>query len=144
VFLAVVDGPGSFNKLVVVKRHRLSEANQADVEAADAEAGGDERIKSFLDEAKLSARLNHPNIVQTHDVGEDGDAPFIVMEHLDGQPLNRITKALIRQEPAVAGFIRGARIRIVADLLSGLHHAHELCDYDGTPLGIVHRDVSPQ
>jgi serine/threonine protein kinase len=131
VFLAVAQGPASFKKLVVIKRHR--------------EIAGDSEsiIAMFLDEAKLSARLNHPNIAQTYEIGEEDGAYFIVMEYLEGQPLNRIKKTVTRGEPGAEGFTRGAWIRIVAEALGGLHHAHELCDYDGTPLGIVHRDVSP-
>jgi serine/threonine protein kinase len=130
VFLAAAKGLASFNKLVVVKRHRPG-------------ADGD-HVAGFLDEAKLSARLNHPNVVQTYEVGEDNGAHFIVMEYLEGQPLNRIARKMIANGPDASGFSRGACVRIVADMLSGLHHAHELADYDGTPLGIVHRDVSPQ
>jgi serine/threonine-protein kinase len=129
VFLAAARGPAAFNKLVVIKRHR----------AVDAEG----QVDMFLDEAKLSARLNHPNIVQTYEIGQEDGAYFIVMEYLDGQPLNRILKAVQRGEPGAEAFSLGTWIRIVAEALSGLHYAHELCDYDGTPLHIVHRDVSP-
>lgn len=132
VFLAVVHGPASFNKLVVLKRPRISiEENEG-------------YALMFLDEAKLAARLNHPNIVQTYEVGESDDAYLMVMEYLEGQPLSRITRAVAKGEPGAAGFTRATWVRIVAEILSGLHSAHELCDYDGTPLRIVHRDVSPQ
>ncbi|WP_437878904.1 protein kinase domain-containing protein [Sorangium sp. So ce513] len=131
VFLAIARGPGSFNKLVVVKRHR------------DMAADGDRVVTMFLDEAKLSARLNHPNIVQTYEVGADEAGYFTVMEYLEGQPLNAVMRAASQGDAGAEAFTRGFWLRIVADMLSGLHHAHELCDYDGTPLGIVHRDVSP-
>ncbi|WP_437738439.1 protein kinase domain-containing protein [Sorangium sp. So ce1335] len=131
VFLAIARGPGSFNKLVVVKRHR------------DMAADGDRVVTMFLDEAKLSARLNHPNIVQTYEVGVDDAGYFTVMEYLEGQPLNALMRAVSQGDAGAEAFTRGFWLRIVADMLSGLHHAHELCDYDGTPLGIVHRDVSP-
>ncbi|WP_437663277.1 protein kinase domain-containing protein [Sorangium sp. So ce1182] len=131
VFLAIARGPGSFNKLVVVKRHR------------DMAADGDKVVTMFLDEAKLSARLNHPNIVQTYEVSADESGYFTVMEYLEGQPLNAMMRAAAQGDAGSEGFTRGFWIRIVADMLSGLHHAHELCDYDGSPLGIVHRDVSP-
>ncbi|KYF63248.1 hypothetical protein BE11_03375 [Sorangium cellulosum] len=131
VFLAIARGPGAFNKLVVVKRHR------------DMAADGERVVTMFLDEAKLSARLNHPNIVQTYEVGEDDAGYFTVMEYLEGQPLNAIMRAVAQAEAGTEAFTRGVWVRIVADMLSGLHYAHELCDYDGTPLGIVHRDVSP-
>src|SRR5262249_24981994 len=126
-------GPASFSKLVVIKRHRGQSG--ADSETA---------LRMFLDEAKLSARLHHPNIVQTYEVGvEDGDY-FIVMEYLEGQPLHRIIKAVVTRAPGAASFTQRAWAKIVADVLNGLHYAHELRDYDGTPLDIVHRDVSPQ
>ncbi|WP_437994788.1 bifunctional serine/threonine-protein kinase/ABC transporter substrate-binding protein [Sorangium sp. So ce185] len=131
VFLAIARGPGSFNKLVVVKRHR------------GVGGDGEKIVTMFLDEAKLSARLNHPNIVQTYEVGVDEAGYFTVMEYLEGQPLNAIMRAVAQGEPGADGFARGVWVRIVADVLGGLHYAHELCDYDGTPLGIVHRDVSP-
>ncbi len=96
----------------------------------------------FLDEAKLSARLNHPNIVQTYEVDHDDAGYFTVMEYLEGQPLSAIMRAVAEGSRARRAS-RGVWVRIVADLLSGLHYAHELRDYDGAPLGIVHRDVSP-
>ncbi len=92
----------------------------------------------FLDEAKLAARLNHPNVVQTLEVGQDGNRYFIAMEYLDGQPLNRI------RARAGAAFVTDMQIRVLTDVLAGLHHAHELCDFDGTALGVVHRDATPQ
>jgi eukaryotic-like serine/threonine-protein kinase len=131
VFLAVSQGPAAFNKLVVVKRLH------SDI------AESESHITMFLDEAKLSARLNHPNIVHTYEIGETDSAYYIVMEYLEGQPLNHVARAVARAEPGADGFTRGTWIRIVAEVLSGLHYAHELCDYDGTPLGIVHRDISP-
>ena len=129
VFLAVGRGPAGFNKLVVIKRLR------------DTVALDDAFRDMFLDEARLAARLNHPNIVQTYEVFEDGEAYFITMEYLEGQPLGKITR-----ECGKRGTNLDARIcaRIISDVLCGLHHAHEACDFDGKPLHIVHRDVSPQ
>ena len=131
VFLAVAQGPASFNKLVVVKRLR------------SAIADNEGHVRMFLDEAQLSARLNHPNIVQTYEVGDEDGSYFIGMEYLEGQPLNRVMRVVARGEPGAEAFTRGFWLRIMADMLSGLHYAHELCDYDGQPLGIVHRDISP-
>ncbi len=128
VFLAVARGPMGFNKLVVVKRLR----------AALAEEGS--FLNMFLDEARLAARLNHPNVVHTYEVGEHNGSYFIAMEYLEGQSLNKIVKEAIK-----AGENPGLPLlaRVVSDALNGLHHAHELRDYDGTPLQIIHRDVSP-
>jgi serine/threonine protein kinase len=117
-----------FNKLVVVKRLRSTLSDEASY------------LEMFLDEARLAARLNHPNVVHTYEVGEHEGAYFIAMEYLEGQPLNKIIRELAKRgeelEPPQCA-------RIVSDALLGLHHAHELKDYDGTPLRIVHRDVSP-
>jgi eukaryotic-like serine/threonine-protein kinase len=129
VFLAVARGPGGFNKLLVVKRLRASLADDP------------EFVAMLVDEARLAARLNHPNVVQTNEVGHVGNQYFIAMEYLDGQPLHRITqRAALDKKPLPLG----VHLRILADTLAGLHHAHELADYDGSPLGVVHRDVTPQ
>ncbi len=128
VFLAVARGPMGFNKLVVVKRLRDSLAEESSF------------LEMFLDEARLAARLNHPNVVHTYEVGEEGGAYFIAMEYLEGQSLNKILREVTKTgapfEPTICA-------RLASDALAGLHHAHELKDYDGQPLLIVHRDVSP-
>ncbi|HEU4408001.1 MAG TPA: serine/threonine-protein kinase [Polyangiaceae bacterium] len=129
VFLAVALGPAGFNKLVVVKTLRNPEVEPPP-----------HALEMFLNEARLSARLNHPNVVHTYEVGEERGTYFIVMEYLEGQPLDRVLKRSQRSGSAAPP---AWAARVVADGLQGLHHAHELCDYDGTPLNIVHRDVSP-
>jgi serine/threonine protein kinase len=127
VYLAVSQGPAGFNKLVVLKQLSPSLAEDP------------EFLAMFLDEARLAARLSHPNVVQTNEVGHDGSRYFIAMEYLEGQPVNRVVHRLGRE----GGFPVGMHLRILADALSGLHHAHELTDYDGTPLEVVHRDATP-
>jgi len=125
IYLALAKGPLEFRKLLVVKCLRVV-------------PGHEEVCRSmFIDEARLSARLNHPNVVQTYEISEDEGKPLIVMEYLEGQSLARLRKA------AKAIDARRA-VRIVCDALAGLHYAHELRDFDGTPLDIVHRDLSPQ
>ena len=94
----------------------------------------------FLDEARLAARLSHPNIVHTYEVGEQNGVYFIAMEYLEGQSLNKVLKEALRRKEGIEPEL-GARI--IADALGGLAYAHELADYDGRPLGIIHRDVSP-
>ena len=126
VFLAVAEGPSGFQKLVVVKVLRKSLASDADFR------------QMFLSEARLAARLHHPNVVQTNEVIEVDGAPVLVMEYLDGQPLSQV---IVRGRQG--GFTLAMQLRVVADALAGLHAAHELADFDGTPLGVVHRDVSP-
>ncbi len=129
VNLAVATGRGNFRKLIVIKRlhrHLAMEPGFVDM---------------FLDEARLAARLSHPNVVQTHEVGEWNDNHFLAMEYLDGQGLERLLR-ISGQRGELIPFELGARI--VADALEGLAYAHELTDFDGTPLNVVHRDVSPQ
>ncbi len=125
VYLAVVKGMGGGRKLFVIKQLR---ANLAEDEAF---------LTKFLDEARLAAKLSHRNVVATHEVGEDDGRYYIAMEYLDGQPLKRVIHR------AKARFGLDLHLRVMLDVLRGLHHAHELRDYDGTPLGVVHRDVSP-
>jgi len=127
VYLAAASGPGGFTKLVVIKELKPDLAEE-------------EHFRSmFLEEARLAARLNHPNIVQTFEVGDEDNLPFIVMEYLEGQSLHGLrAKAGAFGDAPVAG-----QARIVADMLAGLHAAHELTDFDGQPLKVVHRDVSP-
>ncbi len=127
VYLAVQQGLAGFNKLAVVKELKPSLAEEHGF------------LEMFLDEARLSARLNHPNVVQTNDVAIDQGRAYIAMEYLDGQSLVRMRARLTR-----AGMLPLAmHLRILAEACHGLHHAHELRDFDGTPLGVVHRDVSP-
>ena len=127
VFLAVVHGRAGFNKLVVLKRTLPDFSLEP------------EFVTMFLDEARLAARLNHPNVVQTYEVGQDGNRYFIAMEFLDGQPLNRV----LRVGKNGVALPQALYVRILADALAGLHHAHELTDFDGTKLQVVHRDVTP-
>lgn len=128
VFLALRRNAG-FAKLIVVKR--LLEDHAAD----------DGFRTMFIDEARLAARLSHPNVVQTLQLVSHEDRLALEMEYLEGQPLNRLVTRLRRKG-------RGLPVRlvtrIVAQALEGLHYAHELADFDGTPMNVVHRDVSPQ
>ena len=127
VYLAVTEATlGGFRKLVVVKILRSSLAEDEDV------------LKMFLDEARLAARLNHPNVVQTNEVGEYDGQYFIAMEYLEGQTYSRVTRRLNGDRLPLS-----IRLHVLKQALSGLHYAHELNDYDGTHLRVVHRDVTP-
>jgi serine/threonine-protein kinase len=130
VYLALAHGPAGlgFSKLFVIKRLR---ANLAGIH---------EFAEMLVDEARIAARLNHPNVVQTYEIGQVENQYYIAMEYLEGQPLARF---LNRARVATVEVPLGVRLRILADGLAGLHHAHTLKDFDGTPLNIVHRDVSP-
>ncbi|HLK93109.1 MAG TPA: serine/threonine-protein kinase [Polyangia bacterium] len=126
VHLAVGDGPGGFRKLVVLKTLKPA-------------LGSDPELRAmFLNEARLAAQLHHPNVVQTYEVIEDRGGPVIVMEYLDGEPLSNVIVS-----GRGAGLTLGLQLRVLIDALAGLHAAHELRDFRGTPLGVVHRDVSP-
>src|SRR6185503_12790751 len=116
VFLSVARGPMGFNKLAVIKRLRQALAEETSFR------------NMFLDEARLAARLNHPNIVHTYEVGEHNGIYFIAMEYLEGQALNKIVKECVRNQQRVPPEVC---VRIIADALGGLTHAHELRDYDG-------------
>jgi eukaryotic-like serine/threonine-protein kinase len=127
VYLSIVPGPAGFNKLLVVKLLKEELVHDPDF------------LSMFLNEARLAARLNHANVVHTYEVGTDGDQQFLVMDYLDGQPLHAILRRVRREKMPL-----DVHVRILADMLSGLHYAHTLTDFDGTPLHVVHRDVSPQ
>ncbi len=129
VYLAVARGPGGVNKLIVLK---------AVLPELASEPGA---LSMFLDEARLAAQLNHPNVVQTYEVGTEGDRHVIVMEYLEGQSLAEIVRAA---EKAGNKISTSMYLRIIISALEGLQYAHELAAYDGSPLNLVHRDVSPQ
>jgi serine/threonine protein kinase len=126
VYLAVLRGPADFNKLGVIKQIRPELAWDK------------EFITMFLDEARLAARLNHPNVVQTYQVVRDQGSYNLAMEYLEGQPLSEIL-----QQKTHRGLPIEEHLWILSQVLAGLQYAHTLADYDGKPLGIVHRDVSP-
>jgi serine/threonine-protein kinase len=126
VYLAVTRGLSEFHKLVVLKAIREELAQQPDLFAM------------FLDEARLAARLSHPNVVQTIEVSELRGRPVIVMEYLDGQTFSSvIDREECRDMPLAM------RLRMLSTALDGLQYIHDLTDFDGTALQLVHRDVSP-
>ena len=128
VYLAHAQGPGGFQKLVVLKQLKT-------------ELAEDPKFREmFLEEANLAARLNHRNIVQTNEVSQEGDRYFMAMDYLEGCSLHTAHRRLKGDQKLTVTM----ELRILADVLAGLHYAHELNDYDGTPLGVVHRDVGPQ
>ena len=129
VLLARVHAVGGVRRLAVLKRIWPELATDPDF------------VSMFLDEARLSLRLAHPNVVQTYEVITGGGELAIAMEYLDGQPLTRVLNRLLRGTGELS---LSLRLRILINVLAGLEHAHTLTDVDGSPLGVVHRDVSPQ
>jgi eukaryotic-like serine/threonine-protein kinase len=111
------------------------------IKTVSAQYAADPRVCTmFVKEASLAASIDHPNVVHLYDVGLHEDVPFFVMEWIDGFSLRNVAKAVTESGERVPASIA---LRIASDLCGGLHAAHELCSDDGTPLGLVHRDVSP-
>ncbi len=98
-------------------------------------------IEMFLDEARLSARIDHPNVVHVHDLGEHEGDYFMLMEFVAGCSLAQLLKALAKKKLKLAPEVA---VAIAIKVASALHAAHELTDSHGKNLGVVHRDVSPQ
>lgn len=129
VHLARADGPGGFQKWVAIKRiHRHLAEDET-------------FIRMFLDEARIAARISHPNVAQVFDLGKHRDTYWIAMEYLHGEPLREIMRAV--EEGGAPPMSPQLAARIVADAAEGLHAAHELRDKDGKLLNLVHRDVTP-
>jgi serine/threonine protein kinase len=126
ILLARLEGPGGFQKVVVLKRVLPHLTRK------------EEFRSMFLDEARIVAGLRHPNVVQVTELGRDKDELFLVMEYLEGESLARLVK---RAGPTGLDYALGAHV--IAAACAGLHAAHE-CAIDGVPQQLVHRDVSPQ
>ncbi len=129
VYRARVVGIRGFSKSVAIKRifpHLLERQRF---------------LRMFTDEAKIASRLVHPNIVQIYELGEDRGVPYIAMEYVPGRDLFLVVQRLARAREA---FPVGLARRVVAEVCSGLDHAHRFGVTEGTPQEIVHRDVSPR
>ncbi|MGE0402962.1 MAG: protein kinase [Kofleriaceae bacterium] len=128
LYLARTMGIEGFEKLVVVKRILPQYADNQQF------------VSMFLNEARLSATLHHPNIAQVYDIGvEDGDY-FFSMEYIHGEDLGRLNATAIENGVPMS---LDAALTLVAGLCGGLHYAHTKAGPDGKPLEVVHRDVSP-
>lgn len=95
----------------------------------------------MLEEAKLAALITHPHVVRTVEAGSDAGHIYLIMEYVEGVTLADMVRASIKLEQPLPLPIIG---RIFCDALDGLHAAHEATGEDGQPLGLVHRDFSPQ
>ena len=122
-------GPVGFARTVAVKRLHPQFAKDP------------EFVSMFLDEARLAARVQHPNVVATIDVVATDGELFLIMDYVRGESLSKILRAVRKQNKRVPPRIAAA---IMCGFLHGLHAAHEAKNERGEPLGLVHRDVSPQ
>lgn len=128
VFLGRIEGPEGFTKRVVIKRilpHLQNEKNHVDM---------------FLDEAKLAARFNHPNLIQVYELARIDDQYCLAMEYIEGKDVAAILDESLRRGRkiplAIAAFI-------VSSAAEGLHYVHDLTTDEGQALNVVHRDISP-
>ncbi len=126
---AKIIGTQGFEKLVAIKKILPHLADQEDF------------VSAFIDEARLAAFLHHRNIVQIFDFGEMAGGYFISMEYLSGKPLRTLMNFAGKSD---ARLPLGMVLFIVAEICVGLDYAHNLKNFSGEPLGIVHRDIGPQ
>jgi len=146
VYVGRLSGPGGFERLHALKVIRPSYSKDV------------EFVNMFLDEARIVAKLNHPNVVQIHELGEDEESGhkrlYIAMELLLGESLwdmwhvarhrFEVEKAEGKKHPLGATALPHDVVAwIGARVAEGLHHAHELKDAKGTPQKVVHRDINP-
>ncbi|MGZ3427926.1 MAG: serine/threonine-protein kinase, partial [Polyangia bacterium] len=115
-------------RLVVIKRILPHYASNPDF------------VQFFIHEGRLGQRLRHKNLVETLEAGQVGEACYIALEYLRGQPCIELLRQAARARVELP---LGVAVRIVADAARGLHHAHVAVDNEGKPLGVVHRDVTP-
>ena len=128
IFLARLAGHGGFEKLVCIKRILPHLAKDPQF------------VAMFLDEARVAARISHPNVCQVFELGEQEGAYYIAMEYLEGVPLSCFRRTDFYPRRPDPRLVAGVGVQAC----EGLHHAHQLKTSDGSLLGVVHRDVSPQ
>ena len=128
IFLAKQTGIKGFERLVAVKKIHSHLARQPHF------------VEMFFDEARIAAQLNHPNIVQIFDIGQEDEDYYIAMEYLEGESLGYLVKKALEM-----GYVLPPELSagIVAQICNALDYAHNFRDENGDPMHIVHRDVSP-
>ncbi|WP_233561221.1 serine/threonine-protein kinase, partial [Sorangium cellulosum] len=127
VWAARLQGTRGFRKIVAIKTMLPDVSDDPDFESM------------FLDEARVAARVRHPNVVEILDLGEEDDVLYIVMEWVDGETAGTLQKAAKK----LGGIPQRIVLRIASQICAGLHNAHELRDDSGALLDLVHRDISP-
>jgi serine/threonine-protein kinase len=127
VWAARRHGVHGFSKIVAVKTMLSELGDDADFQ------------RMFLAEARVAARIRHPNVVETIDLGEEGGTLYLAMEWVDGETLSSIMKAAF----AASGVPLPIALKLIIEACAGVHAAHELRDDEDRLLGVVHRDVSP-
>jgi len=128
IFLARLHGDGGFEKLVCIKRILPHLAKDPQF------------VAMFLDEARVAARISHPNVCQVFELGECEGQYYIAMEYLEGVPLSVFRRKDFYVAPPDPRLVAGFGVQAC----EGLHHAHQLKRTNGELLGVVHRDISPQ
>ncbi len=128
LFRAMITGAEGFEKLVAIKKILPHMATQ------------EEFVEAFIDEAKLAALLHHQNIVQIYDFGCLDSTYFIAMEYLFGKDLRAISQKCSKEDRPLS---LDDNLFIFSQVCAGLDYAHKLKDYQGKPLNIIHRDISP-
>jgi eukaryotic-like serine/threonine-protein kinase len=128
IFLAVQRGLEGFLKVVVLKRVLQQYSSDPDF------------VRMFINEARLAARLEHPNIVRTYEFGEVNGQYFTTMEYLPGEDLAKALDRLVFSRQLLPIHVTAG---IISQVCAGLHFAHQLTDTSGHPLNLVHRDVNP-
>jgi eukaryotic-like serine/threonine-protein kinase len=129
VWIARQTGKHGFRKLVAIKTILPRYAAEPKFQ------------QMFIDEARIASRIEHVNVTQILDVGEQHGITYLVMEYVDGDALSKMSRAAQKKDKPIP---LGVLLRILADTCAGLHAAHELKDEAGQSLGVIHRDVSPQ
>jgi serine/threonine-protein kinase len=128
VYLARLGGAGGFQRLYAIKRLHEHLARHT------------EFIEMFLDEARLAARIHHPNVVPILEIGTTDSGYYLVMEYVEGDTAGHLSHVASQENKIIPPRVA---IRVALDVLAGLHAAHEGTDDEGRNLEIVHRDVSP-
>ncbi len=128
IFLACEKGAHGMERLVVIKRILPNLAEDASF------------VAMFLQEARVHARIGHPNVVRIHELGEADGLPFMAMEYVEGSTLRQLLRAAT---DAVVEIPIPVALDLVVQACAGAHAVHELVDPQGRPYGLVHRDITP-